>query len=68
MRHAASIADDIKPVILCLQILIELNLHIVKLDLHSVEEGVGVRRSRSDLVEGVDHLDDAVQDPLGQDQ
>ena len=48
--------------------LVERDLHVVELDLHAVEQRIVVCGARRDLVERVDHLDDAVQDALGQHQ
>ncbi len=43
---------------------VNLDLHVVELDLDAVEQGVVVRGAGGDLVERVDHLDDAVEDTL----
>ena len=66
VRDAAAIADDIKPLVRRFKVLVERDLHVVELDLHAVEQRVVVCGTRRDLVERVDHLDDAVQNALGQ--
>ena len=67
MGDAAAIANDVKAGMLVgFQFFIHLNLHIVELDLHAVEERIVICGARRDLVERVDHLDDAVQNALGQ--
>ncbi len=68
MGHARAVADDEQSLVAGLEILVNGDLHVVELDLHPVEQGVVVRRARRDLVQRVDHLDDAVEDALGNDQ
>ena len=68
MGHAGAVADDIQPVVLGHQVLVEVYLHVIELDLHAVEQGVVVRGARGDLVKRVYHLDDIVEDALGQDK
>ena len=48
--------------------LVQRHLHVVELHLHTVEQRVVAGGAGGDLVQGVDHLDDAVQDPLGHHQ
>ena len=66
MGDAAAVADDVQAGVLGLQVLVYGNLHVVELDLYTIEQGVVVGGARGDLVQGVDHLNDAVQNPLGQ--
>ena len=68
MRHTAAIADDEQPLVARFQMLVQLDLHVVELDLHAVQQRVVIRRAGGDLVERVDHLNDAVQNTLGHDQ
>ena len=51
-----------------LEVLVQLDLHVIELHLHAIEQGVVVGSAGGDLVQGVDHLDDAVQDALGHHQ
>ena len=44
------------------------HFHIVEFDLHAVEQGVVVDGAGGDLIQGVEHFDDAVQNSLGQHQ
>ena len=60
MGDAAAVADDVKAAVRGLKVLVERDLHVVELDLNAVEKRVVVRRAGGDLVEGVDHFDDAV--------
>lgn len=53
---------------LSLQLAAEFQPRGVEFDLHAVEQGIVVGCSRSDLVQGVDHLDDVVHMPFGQHQ
>ena len=66
MRNTAAVADDIEPLVRRFKVLVERDLHVVELDLHAVEERIVVCGARRDLVERVDHLDDAVQNALGE--
>ena len=66
VRHAAAVSYDVQPLVLRLQVLVQLNLHIVELHLHTVEQGIVVRGTRCDLVQRIYHLYDAVQYPLWQ--
>ena len=69
MGDAAAIANDVKAGMLVgFQFFIHLNLHIVELDLHAVQQRVVVGRAGGDLVEGVDHFDDAVENALRDDE
>ena len=68
MGDAAAVADDVQPRIPGLQMFIHSHFHIVELDLHAVEQGVVVGGAGGDLIQRVEHLDDAVQNPLGQHQ
>ena len=68
MGHTAAVTDDIQPLVAAFQVLVELDLHIIELDLHAVEQRVDVRGARRDFVEGLDHLDDAVEDALRDDK
>ena len=66
MGDAAAVTNDIKPLVRRFEVLVERDLHVVELDLHAVEERIVVCGARRDLVERVDHLDDAVQNALGE--
>ena len=68
MGDAAAVADDVQPRIPGLQMFIHGHFHIVELDLHAVEQGVVVGGAGGDLIQRVEHFDDAVQNSLGQHQ
>ena len=68
MGHAAAVADDEQARVAGLEVLVQLDLHVIELHLHAIEQGVVVGGAGGDLVQGVDHLDDAVQDALGHHQ
>ena len=68
MRDAAAVADDEQALVYRLQILVDGDLHVVELDLDAIKERIVVRRSGSNFVERVDHLDDAVENALRDDQ
>ena len=46
MRDAAAVADDIKPLVRRLKVLVERDLHVVELHFHAVEQRIVVRRAR----------------------
>ena len=60
MCDAAAVADDVEPLVLGFEVAIDLNLHIVEFYLYAVEEGIIVRRTRCNLIKGVNHFGDAV--------
>ena len=66
--HTAAVADDVQAGVIGLEIFIQADFHVVEFYFHAVEQGVVVGCARRDLVQGIDHLDDTVQDSLGQDQ
>ena len=68
MCDTASVADHIEAGMVGLKFIAEGHLHVVELDLHAVQKRVIIGSTGRDLVQCVDHFDDPVQDPLGQDQ
>ena len=64
--HTASVSDHIEPFVRRLQILIKLYFHIVELHFHTVEQCIIIRRSRRDLIDSLDHLNDTVKDTFRQ--
>ena len=66
MRHAASVSDDIKSFVRAFQILVNLHFHVIEFYFYAVKEGIIICRARGDLVQSLDHFNDAVQDPFGQ--
>ena len=68
MGDAAAVADDEQALVRGLEVFVDGDLHIIKLDLDAVEQRVVVGRAGGDLVEGVDHFDDAVENALRDDE
>ena len=68
MGDAAAVADDIQALAAALQILVYGHLHVIELHLDAVEEGIIVGGAGGDLIQGVNHLNDAVQQALRQHQ
>ena len=68
MRDSAAVADHIQALVPGLEMLVDFDFHVVELDLDAVQEGIVIGGARGDSVEGVDHLDYAVQNALGQNQ
>ena len=66
MGHAAAITDEIKSLIAALQILINIRLHVVDFDFHTLTQGILVGCTGSDLVQRIDHLDNTVQNTFWQ--
>ena len=65
---AAAVADDVQPGQGRFQVLADGNLHVVELDFHTVQKGIIVGGAGGNLIQRVDHFDDAVQNALGQHQ
>ena len=65
---AGAVADDVQALVAALQILVQGNLHVIELDLHAIQQGIIVGSAGGDLIQGINHFDNAVQDPLGQHQ
>ncbi len=68
MGNAAAVADYKEILVAGLKVFVGVNFHIVELDLNAVKQGVVVCRAGRDLVKRIDHLDDAVEDSLGDDK
>ena len=66
MRHAAAVSNDVKAFVAAFQVLVNLHLHVVELHFHAVQKSIVIGCSRSHFVQGIDHLDNTVQDSLGQ--
>ena len=61
VRDAGAVADDIQTGALGLEIVVDLDFHVIELDLNAVEQSVVIGGAGGNLVKGVDHLDDAVE-------
>ena len=66
--YAAAVTDHIQTRILCLKVFVQIHFHIVEFHFYAVQQGIVVRRAWGDFVQGLDHLNDAVQNPLGNHQ
>ena len=64
--NTAAVTDDIQALIQGFQIFIDLHFHVVELDFHTIEQRIFVGSTGCHLVQGIDHLNDAVQNTLGQ--
>ena len=51
-----------------LQILVYIYFHVVEFDLHAVQQGIVIGSTRRDLIQGVDHFNNAVQNTFRQHQ
>ena len=58
--YTTAVTDDVKTFVAGLQILIDVNLHVVEFDFNAIKQGVVIGSARSDLIQGIDHLDDAI--------
>ena len=65
MGHAGAVANDVETGRAGLKSVVNLDLHVVELDLHTVKQGIVIGGAGGDLVKGVNHLNDAVKDALG---
>ena len=68
MRHAGAVADHIQAVIFRLQIVVDLDLHIIELDFDTVEQRIIIGSTGRNFVQRIDHLNDAVQNTLRNDK
>ena len=69
MGDAAAVPDDIQSVMLtAFQLFIHLDLHIVELDLHAVQQGILIGGAGGYFIQCINHLHNIVQNPLGQHQ
>ena len=60
--HTAAVSDNKETLVAGFQIFVDLNLHVLEFNLHAIKQSIVIRGSRCDLVQGIDHLDDAIQD------
>ena len=65
MGYSASVSDHIETLVSGLEVFVDLDFHVVELDLHAVQQGIVIGGSRGNAVECIDHFDDAVEDSLG---
>jgi len=68
MRDTTADTDDVKARVAGFQLFVDLHFHVAELDLHAVQQRIVVCRAGCNFVQGVDHLNDAIQDSLGQHQ
>ena len=66
--NAAAVTDDVQTIITAHQLLVHFHFHVVELDLHAVEQGIVIGGTGGNLIQGLDHLNDAAQNTLGQHQ
>lgn len=66
VRDAAAVADNVKPIVAGHEVAVHLDLHVVELHFHAVEQRVVVGSAGGDFIQRVNHLNDAVQNALGQ--
>ena len=48
----------------CFQVIVYGDLHVVELDLHTIEKSIVIGSSGSNLVQSIDHLDYAIENSL----
>ena len=68
MRDAAAVPDHKQTLVAGLEILVDVDGHVVELDLDAIKQGVITCGTRCNFVEGIDHLDDVVKDALRDNQ
>ena len=68
MGDAAAVTDNKETGISGLQFLIDFYFHVVEFDFHTVEQSIIIGGAGCNLIQCVDHLDDAVQNSLGKNQ
>ena len=60
MGHSTSVSDHIQPLMQRLKMFIQLYFHIVEFHFHSVKQCIIICSSRCDLIQGIDHFNDAI--------
>ena len=68
MGNTAAVTDDVESIMTGHQVVIHFHLHVVEFYLHSIEKSVIIRRTRCHLIQGINHLDNTVQNPLRENQ
>ena len=66
MGDAASVSDDIKPFVFCLQAVVQLDLHVVKLHLNAVKQCISAVKAGRQLIERAHGLYYACKVPVRQ--
>ena len=62
MGYTASVSNDIQAFVSAFQIFININFHIIELNLHTIEEGVIISCPGSDFIQSINHFNDSVKD------
>ena len=68
VSNAAAITNDVQALVSGFQFLTDFHFHVVELDFHAIKQGIVIGGTGCDFVQCVDHLNNAVQQPLGQHQ
>ena len=68
MCDAAAIADDIQPIIAAHKLFVDCNLHIIEFYFYTIEEGIIICCAGCNLIECINHFDNAIQQAFWQDQ
>ena len=64
MCNTAAVTDDIKSLVGRLEMLVNINFHIIELDLNTVEKCVIIGCAGGNFVKSINHFDDTVKDSL----
>ena len=65
---AGAVADDEEAGDSGFEVGVYFDFHVIEFDFDAVEEGIVVSGAGCDLIEGVDHFDNAVEDTFGNDE
>ena len=68
MGNAAAVTDDVESIMTGHQVVIHFHLHVVEFNLHSIKKSVIICRTRCHLIQGINHLDNTVQNPFWENQ
>ena len=68
MGDTAAVSDYVQAVVGALQVLVHCHFHVVEFDFDAVQKGVFVRRTGRNLIQRINHFDNAVQDTFRQNQ
>ena len=65
MGNAASVSDNVKSLMLGFEVFIDLDLHIIELDLDAVKQSIVVCGAGCDLIECIKHFYNTVENTFG---
>ena len=59
---ATSVSDHVQTFVAAFEVVVDLNFHVVEFNFHAVQKGIVVCSYPIEVLQGGEHLDEAVQD------